>query len=227
MKSKIIRRRGKGLLQYGDRFGYLTVIEQVDSDKRGARQYLCQCDCGNTKVCLARKLREGSVKSCGCYKPVVSNKPDILHQGDKHNYLTVIKQVESNKYGKQQYLCQCDCGNTKIVTGAALRSGRVKSCGCYRKTNEYHFLDDRIEAITSQGAIFFVDLDSEWVLKKGVFRMDSDGYYRTIINHKRVGLHRLLLSDELSKPENKNSIVKYKNKNHNDNRLCNLEIFHV
>lgn len=38
--------------------------------------------------------------------------------------------------GKKQdraWLCKCDCGNTKIITGSNLLGGRSKSCGCAQK----------------------------------------------------------------------------------------------
>jgi hypothetical protein len=61
--------------------------------------------------------------------------------------LTVVKRVENNKWGSACWLCECDCGNYKIVRGADLRSGVTRSCGCLygeqqqthgmRKTPEY------------------------------------------------------------------------------------------
>lgn len=30
----------------------------------------------------------------------------------------------------------CDCGNNCIVSGANIRSGRVKSCGCLKKETD-------------------------------------------------------------------------------------------
>lgn len=32
------------------------------------------------------------------------------------------------------WLCRCDCGNTKAVTGSALKLGRTVSCDCRRRT---------------------------------------------------------------------------------------------
>lgn len=49
----------------GDRFGRLTVIEKA---KKGARNaWRCRCECGNEDIVLDQNLKNGSVKSCGCY----------------------------------------------------------------------------------------------------------------------------------------------------------------
>ena len=31
------------------------------------------------------------------------------------------------------WLCKCDCGEERIVSGSQLRSGHSKSCGCYKR----------------------------------------------------------------------------------------------
>lgn len=53
--------------------------------------------------------------------------------GQKFGRLTVIRQGDY-KYcsGKPVvcWECQCDCGNTSLVAGNALRTGQIKSCGC-------------------------------------------------------------------------------------------------
>lgn len=50
----------------GQRFGKLTVISDAGNDARGNSMWLCQCECGNTKVIRGSKLKEGQYKSCGC-----------------------------------------------------------------------------------------------------------------------------------------------------------------
>lgn len=59
-------------------------------------------------------------------------KPDNLI-GNKYGMLTVIEKGESTKRGKLTWKCRCDCGNIKkkSVNGYDLKSGKVKSCGCY------------------------------------------------------------------------------------------------
>lgn len=78
-------------------------------------------------------LRAGRVNSCGCmmeerYKSG-STKIDII--GQRFGRLTVIEETsERTKCGEVKYLCLCDCGNTKVKAGTALRYGNTRSCGC-------------------------------------------------------------------------------------------------
>lgn len=55
--------------------------------------------------------------------------------GKKFGRLTVIKPVGSRN-GDIFYICNCICGNTKIINGKSLRHGDTKSCGCiYKESN--------------------------------------------------------------------------------------------
>ncbi len=52
----------------GKKFGRLTVLGATN--KRTKNQeiiYKCKCDCGNIKYTTSARLKNGSVKSCGCY----------------------------------------------------------------------------------------------------------------------------------------------------------------
>jgi len=54
----------------GDRYGRLLVLEHVPNAP-GAKdtnaRWLCQCDCGKTKVVYGQDLKRGKVVSCGCW----------------------------------------------------------------------------------------------------------------------------------------------------------------
>ena len=50
----------------GQKFGRLTVIKRVGSNKRGDATWLCNCKCGKRAVLVGAHLRSGRVKSCGC-----------------------------------------------------------------------------------------------------------------------------------------------------------------
>ncbi len=65
----------------------------------------------------------------------MSSKIDIK-KGEKFGKLTIIKESEPYITSKgqiyRQVLCNCMCGNQTIVQLSSLRTGKTKSCGCYR-----------------------------------------------------------------------------------------------
>ena len=57
-------------------------------------------------------------------KPVI----DIL--GQRFGRLLVLSREPNDKRGSSRWRCRCDCGGEKTTTGAYLRKGLSKSCGC-------------------------------------------------------------------------------------------------
>ena len=53
-------------INVGDRFGFLTVVEQTGYNKLHKLEYLVRCDCGTMLVALRESLASGDVFSCGC-----------------------------------------------------------------------------------------------------------------------------------------------------------------
>lgn len=53
--------------------------------------------------------------------------------GSKYNSLTVIKETKSHRKPNGQlvrkFLCQCECGNNKIISIYPLINGKTKTCG--------------------------------------------------------------------------------------------------
>ncbi len=118
----------------GQRFGKLVVLHEAEKEagKRGA-YWICQCDCGNTKVIYGGDLRRGRKTSCGCNP--VWNKIDLT--GQRFGKLVVLREAEKEAEKKGTYwICQCDCGNTAVVSSHHLRNGLTKSCGCKRYQNK-------------------------------------------------------------------------------------------
>ena len=60
-------------------------------------------------------------------------KPKVDISGQKFGRLTVLVPTEERSLKGIFWLCQCDCGNKKAVSGCDLRSGYIKSCGCLGK----------------------------------------------------------------------------------------------
>lgn len=49
--------------------------------------------------------------------------------GQKFGRLTVVQLTDTHG-GHAYWLCECDCGGTKIVRGSHLKTGNVTTCGC-------------------------------------------------------------------------------------------------
>ena len=126
--------RGKFIDLTGQRFERLTVIER-DKNRKGTF-WICVCDCGKQKSVSSVALRSGLTKSCGCLNKEIISKPKDLSDfiGKRFGALVVKERVKNyvapSGQTKPQWLCQCDCGKETVVTGADLRSGHTKSCGC-------------------------------------------------------------------------------------------------
>ena len=52
--------------------------------------------------------------------------------GNKYGKLTVLEKAlrPEGRPAGAYWLCQCECGNQKVIRGADLRAGSVNSCGC-------------------------------------------------------------------------------------------------
>lgn len=63
--------------------------------------------------------------------------------GNKYGFLTPI-ELTKDKNGRTAWLCKCDCGNTKIVRGSDLRTGRITTCGrnCPLKKERSGYIDE-------------------------------------------------------------------------------------
>ena len=55
--------------------------------------------------------------------------------GRRFGKLVVLERAEDDINRNRMWLCQCDCGNRKIIGGRHLTSGRTKSCGCDQHTH--------------------------------------------------------------------------------------------
>jgi len=119
----------------GQKFGKITVIK-LDHIGEHGKEYLCQCECGNKKVYRGSTLTSGKIFGCGC-NIGKSNKGKkyinlaISRIGEKYNKLTII-DIDTSKQGVNKVICKCDCGNITKQIYADLKTGKIKSCGCYQ-----------------------------------------------------------------------------------------------
>jgi len=112
----------------GNRYGKLTVIQRGNGSP-GKVYWVCVCDCGNTIVVSGNNLKTGNTKSCGCLK----TEPQAKNiAGKRFGRLTAVRRVKRER-DVAHWLCQCDCGNTSVVSYAHLSTGHTQSCGCYSR----------------------------------------------------------------------------------------------
>lgn len=65
-------------IQAEDRFGYLTVIREVEPNVTPCgtvqRKFLCRCDCGNEVIRLRSTLQKNPNPSCGCMELTIGDR---------------------------------------------------------------------------------------------------------------------------------------------------------
>jgi len=115
----------------GKKFGNLTVVSYGHGG--ASTKWNCLCSCGGIlKVCTSN-LRSGNTKSCNNpIHRVGCNQVDL--SGQKFGRLTALHTTR-RKIGKimrTEWVCQCSCGQTKVVESGNLKSGHTQSCGCYQ-----------------------------------------------------------------------------------------------
>ena len=113
----------------GKKFGKITVLEfagsiQCGKSKKGS--WLVQCICGKKFTVITGNLKK--TKSCGCSRNefYTNNIKDLT--GKQFGKWKVIEYAENSKW-----LCRCDCGNIKEISGSILKRGESKSCGCLKQ----------------------------------------------------------------------------------------------
>lgn len=92
----------------------------------------CICECGKNVIVRAASLQKYHTKSCGCLQQQNRRKKFVDITGKIFNRLTVISffGIEKKHY---YWKCKCFCGNETITDAGKLKSGLIKSCGCYLK----------------------------------------------------------------------------------------------
>lgn len=93
------------------KFGRLTVIKRVETERKGQARWLCKCDCGNTKIVQSYDLKSGNTQSCGCQR-----KENFVHSTHGHSRKRVYaiwKGMKSRCYN-QNRKCYHDYGGRGI-----------------------------------------------------------------------------------------------------------------
>lgn len=79
-----------------ERFGKLVVVDEAPPTRTGKSQYLCKCDCGNSKTISMESLLRGKTKSCGCLRREVTSGQHKTH-GQRQTRLYATWQNMKNR----------------------------------------------------------------------------------------------------------------------------------
>ena len=95
----------------GQKFNRLTALKYLGNSK-----WLCRCDCGNETIALAKELKNGHKKSCGCLRKETSAKlaqkmgkiygkinGNILSKKSIEKIIQANKKYPNLEYNKQFY----------------------------------------------------------------------------------------------------------------------------
>lgn len=126
----------------GQRFGKLTVLEKTTERQDRYRLWRCRCDCGGEILVNTKRLRRGTVTSCGCVPKTTARCGSVAEDltGRQFGNLTVLSRTE-NRNGRPAWLCRCACGQLHTATARDLKSGHVGSCGCRQHRSEEGMVD--------------------------------------------------------------------------------------
>ena len=126
-------------------FGYLIPQYYIKGGK-----WHCKCKCGKEIDVDTRNLNSGHTQSCGCLQKekAANNVINMLNYED--NNFKVLERDGSTKDGAARWKCLCKhCGRIFSISGANIRSGESKSCGCVYSWNEQNItkmlLENNIE----------------------------------------------------------------------------------
>lgn len=112
----------------GQRFGRLTAVGPLRSDRRLGVIWHCRCDCGGEKDVPAAYLLRGQTKSCGCIRREHPRRADIT--GQRFGRLVAAAFDHYNEKHQDCWLFRCDCGSETVLPAANVKWGHTGSCGC-------------------------------------------------------------------------------------------------
>lgn len=162
----------------GKRFGRLTVNDFDHESIRGVPYWLCQCDCGNTKILSGNDLSAGRVKSCGCM-PKGREREDL--SGRRFGRLSVVSLEYVGDYNEGHWLCECDCGKRIVAIDHNLKRGQTTSCGCRKRERRSEELTDK-----RFGRLYVLDFDHMGARGMSYWLCECDCGNRTVVSRSSL-----------------------------------------
>lgn len=121
----------------GDKYGHLTVVQEIDKHKissgRAYRAIECLCDCGKKHTTLLQSLRSGHTQSCGCLQVEVTRKRTTKHGHTPAGNKTRMYRIWTNMIQR--------CHNPNYTYYERYGARGVTVCDRWRENFEAFFED--------------------------------------------------------------------------------------
>lgn len=133
-------RKAKNVVEAGQRFGKLVVVDGSYGLKGRYRAAICKCDCGNQHVVRINLLLLGESKSCGCnrgqHERKKPSRPPVKRNLTGQRFGRLLVRGDSGQRNYKRGIlwdCKCDCGTEKLIETSQLTCGITSSCGCLQR----------------------------------------------------------------------------------------------
>lgn len=181
----------------GKKFGLLTVVARVGSDKKGQALWYCKCACGGNTITNTYNLTSGITKGCGCLrgkkKDEVSDRVRNIWNNMKQRCTNPLNPNYKYYGGKGITICEewydiHKFNQWALLNGYAdnLTIDRIDNNGNYEPSNcRWVAHSDQMKNQTSNRPITFngeTHLISEWADIVGIarrtiqYRLDKGGW---------------------------------------------------
>lgn len=139
----------------GEKFGRLTVLQEIDKGGRKDRRFLCLCECGKLHEVGKSNLLSGHVKSCGCLtkewcqKGLSHKKHGLSHTRIDNIYKSMISRCykpSNNRFhrygGRGIKVCREWLNNKKVFFEWAFANGYSSNLSIDRINNDGNYSPD-------------------------------------------------------------------------------------
>ena len=111
----------------GKKIGDWLILRRGHNNKHGQIQWLCQCECGKQALVNGNNLLQGRSKKCiTCAGSAL--KYTGIFPGQKFGKWTILNKAEKTKNYQTQWLCQCECGEKRLIISGSLCTRHTKGC---------------------------------------------------------------------------------------------------
>lgn len=212
-EGAILPIRKKESIIIGEKYGMLKVIEEVQSNDKNMKMYLCRCDCGKETVKSTRYLHreELGIRSCGCMAHWANVKHGYSKKGERlyriwqaMRWRVSDNNNSVNAYRKKNIKCCSEWADYTTFRNWALKNGysdglsldRIDNSGDYTPNN-CRWADSYVQS-NNRGNNTLVTVNgetktiSEWAKEKHI----NYSTLRSRVNRQHLSGEKLFASCE-------------------------------